>query len=499
MRIQKFNKFKDIKNNTINKIDDINEGILSDLWDNFTETFKNLKAKFGIHTWEQQIKILASNGELPGGVSISYPGHRLSDDILNGTEDIMVKEDAVPLEHPDNNIENINIGRLEKVIKAAYKFKLKTGKLTTVFLWGAPGIGKTDIVDQIADELDILMIVFHLSLIDSTDFKGLPFIVEEKIKDDNGKTKIRKRSSNALPLIFPTSNGDNGKGGILFLDEMNLAESFVLKAAMPLALSGKFDGFDLPSKWIIVSAGNRKPDVPDTDLEEIKGALGNRFMHINLVTTVKDWTSWAKNKPYVDKNLLSFLNSDIGKEWFHKLEGSDKQSSAWPSPRSWTQATYAIWIEGDETFNMSEEDQRFYYGSFVGREAAVEYFNYIELLKYMSEKEMEEVYKTGNAPKLPTRTDAKFAVMSAIVYKKTGKKMTPTEFKNLLHYIKTKLDDNFEIITPMLKMLKMAHIDKNKHVYYKSDEPYKALYDDFIKNWFGLYNDIKKEDDKGNI
>ena len=112
------------------------------------------------------------------------------------------------------------------------------------FLWGAPGIGKSSIVKQIADSLNIGFIDLRLALMDPTDLKGIPF--------------YDKESHSALwaPPAFLPRDGT----GILFLDELNSAPPSVQASAYQLILDRKVGEYELPDGWAIVSAGNRESD-----------------------------------------------------------------------------------------------------------------------------------------------------------------------------------------------------------------------------------------------
>ena len=480
-QIKKFDEFKDI-----------NENLLSDIWKNIVSVWKKFKKKFGIHAWAQYNKHLQEEDKLPKGVEIFSPS-MISESIIN--------EEKVPLEHPDQEIFNADANELMEEIEASYNLRLETGKLTSMFIWGGPGIGKTDIVKQIAKKLNISLIVFHLSQIDPTDFRGLPIIIDvdldeeqiKKIKEDGKETNgTVKRSGTALPLVFPTSNGDNGNGGILFLDEMNLAPDIVLKAAMPLALDGSYEGYDLPSKWIIISAGNRAEDVPDTDLTEIRGALGNRFLHLNYVPTVESWTDWAKNKEFMDPQLIAFLN--FKPDWFHKLEADDEQSSVWPSPRTWAEASFITWQRSKGTFKLPLKTKKRIYQFAVGFAAMNAFMQYEELVSIISENDIKEIYKTGKSPKkMPTRPDQLHAVLNTIAYYKTGKKLTPKELDNLFTFAESLT--TFEYTSGLMAAVKAAHVDKDGNVYYKSDGKYnepklKEIYDKHIDTWFEAYGDM---------
>jgi len=477
-QIKLFNDFKETH---------INEGFFSEIWDKVVSTYKKMKDKYGDSAWLQYNKKLDTENKLPKGVEIYSPSTKMN-------------EDRMPLEHPDDEIFNSDANEFLEEIEATYNLRVDTGKLTSMFVWGGPGIGKTDIVKQAAKKLDIELIIFHLSQIDPTDFRGLPIIhdieLSEKDLKDLKKSfkdeKTIKRSGNALPLVFPTNNGDNGKGGILFLDEMNLASDFVLKAAMPLALDGSYEGYDLPSNWIIISAGNRRDDVPDTDVTEIRGALGDRFLHLNYVATVEAWSYWAKNKEFVDPQLIAFLN--FTPEWFHKLEKDDDQSSAWPSPRSWTTASEMIYHRGKKSFNVSDNIKRRVYQMSVGRAAMSAYMQYEKLVSIISEEDIKTIYKTGKLKKkLPTPPDTLNAVLNTIAYYKTGKHLTTKELDNMFNFAESLT--SFEYTTSLMAALKAAHSDKNGNCYYHSESDLREIFDKHIDIWYEKYENMTAGND----
>ena len=122
---------------------------------------------------------------------------------------------------------------LTKSLKALVVQKVPT------FLWGAPGIGKSSIVKQIADEKGLDFIDLRLALMDPTDLKGIPF--------------YDKETHTALwaPPAFLPREGE----GILFLDELNSAAPAVQSSAYQLILDRRIGEYELPDGWAIVAAG----------------------------------------------------------------------------------------------------------------------------------------------------------------------------------------------------------------------------------------------------
>ena len=506
-RIKTYKLFKESKIN-----ENLFTDIISTIWDNISSLYTKMKDKFGEHAWEGYLDFLKKEKKLPKGVSVIEPSEVSKKQITWSKSDIddymkMGNDESIiteALEHDDQNIEDSTSEELIEMIKDAYEYRIqRPGNLAAIFIWGASGIGKTEIVKQAGKSLDIKVIEFHLSQIDNTDFKGLPFVTEvevedeEKMREQNKKhgdddipTKTEKRSKSAMPMIFPSSNATNGKGGILFFDELNLATTMVLGAAMPLINDGTYNDYVLPSKWIIISAGNRKSDV-SAELAEIDGPLGARFEHTNYIPSVKSWTIWANTKEYVDSRLVAFLN--FKDEWFHVplKEGTNEEDEdlghAWPNPRAWTQASDRCWVK-DKDFNLPVKKLQKIYALNVGRVAAQEFINYMELIKVLSVEDMHKIYTDGKIPKLPKAVDTQYAIITAIAYLKGDVKMTLKEFKNLLKFVKS--IESFEVITFFLKIIRKANKNGEKEPYYKTDPKFKPVWDVFAKKWYNVNKSV---------
>lgn len=455
--LQKFSEFR------------LNENWFTDIW---KRTVKLFNKKYKKTAWWYLLKFLKGKDELPKGVEVKFAerSERASKDI----KESRLNEEIVELTHADVNILNEEADEIQETIKDAYEFRLSQNKHAAVFIWGAPGIGKTQIVEQVGDELNLDMIVFHLSQIEPTEFRGVPKI--ENIGDDKDDSST-ERTVNKLPKLFPTDNGPAGKGGILFLDELNRAPKMVLSAALPLCLEGKIGDYEMPSKWIIVAAGNRKEDI-GFDATEIEPALANRFQHVNFLPTVERWSEWASDKEFIDPQLVAFLNFDNG--YFHKLD-AEEGSSAWPSPRSWSLASEAVYVKS-KNFNIPKESMFRIYAKLVGVEAATAFLNYLKLINVFSEQDIENVYKKGaKAKKIPTkRLDEQRAIINAIAYYKKGEKLTPEELKNVLEFAAN--IEAFETKTALMSNLKLAHTKKG-HCYLKEEEPWKKIWWEYAKKW----------------
>jgi hypothetical protein len=202
--------------------------------------------------------------------------------------------------------------------KAAVQHAMKLKR--PIFLWGPPGIGKSDIIKQIGDALDAHVIDIRLSLWDPTDIKGMPYYAA----NDN----IMKW---APPSELPDETlAKKHKKIILFLDEMNSAAPAVQAAAYQLILNRKVGTYKLPDNVMIVAAGNRETDKGVT--YRMPAPLANRFIHLEMRVDFEDWLQWAtENKIHADVvGYLTFSKQDL-------YDFDPKSSSrAFATPRSWS-------------------------------------------------------------------------------------------------------------------------------------------------------------------
>lgn len=189
-----------------------------------------------------------------------------------------------------------------------------------LFLWGAPGIGKSDIVHQVAKEYSAPVIDIRLSLWEPTDIKGIPYF------DSSSGTMVW-----GSPAELPSKEfASQHKNIVLFLDEMNSAAPSVQAAAYQLILNRRVGQYRLPDNVLIVAAGNRETDRGVT--YRMPAPLSNRFIHIEIREDFDDWFEWAAaNNIHTDVvGYLSFAKQDL----YDFNPKSD--SRAFATPRSWS-------------------------------------------------------------------------------------------------------------------------------------------------------------------
>jgi hypothetical protein len=215
--------------------------------------------------------------------------------------------------------------------KASINHALKRKR--PIFLWGPPGIGKSDIVSQITNSLpNSHLIDIRLSLWEPTDIKGIPYF------DSNSGTMVWGAPSE-LPSEEFAAQYDNI---VLFLDEMNSAAPSVQAAAYQLILNRKVGQYKLPDNVMIVAAGNREADKGVT--YRMPAPLANRFIHLELAVNFDDWFQWATaNNQHADVvGYLQFAKKDL-------YDFDPKSPSrSFATPRTWSFVSELLEDELDE-------------------------------------------------------------------------------------------------------------------------------------------------------
>jgi hypothetical protein len=193
-------------------------------------------------------------------------------------------------------------------------------KKRPIFLWGPPGIGKSDIVHQIGEYMNARVIDVRLSLWEPTDIKGIPYF------DSNANKMVW-----APPMELPDADmASQHESIILFLDEMNSAAPAVQAAAYQLILNRKVGTYELPDNVYIVAAGNRDADKGVT--YRMPAPLANRFVHLEMAVNFDDWFQWAaENK--IHKDVVGFLT--FSKKDLYDFDPKSP-SRSFATPRSWS-------------------------------------------------------------------------------------------------------------------------------------------------------------------
>jgi hypothetical protein len=209
---------------------------------------------------------------------------------------------------------SVTLDAAKREIKVAMKRK------RPLFLWGPPGIGKSELVADICEEMGGKLYDLRLALMDPSDLKGVLYY----------NTEAHTATWSAPPDLPTKETAAQYPIVVLFLDEMNSAPPATQAAAYQLVLNRRVGTYELPDNVVVVAAGNRDTDRGVT--YRMPAPLANRFIHLTLRPDFDTWQTWAiehKVHPdvvgYITANKVDLFNFDP------KMSG---QSFA--TPRSWS-------------------------------------------------------------------------------------------------------------------------------------------------------------------
>lgn len=183
------------------------------------------------------------------------------------------------------------------------------------FIWGPPGIGKSDIAQQVADDSNRELIDVRLALWEPTDIKGIPYY-----NADQGKMVW------APPAELPVNEDSTA---IIFLDELNSAPPAVQAAAYQLVLTRRVGTYKLPDGVDIIAAGNRDGDRGVT--YRMPAPLANRFVHVEAKVDFEDWLEWATNNN-IHPEVVGYIG--FAKQDLYDFDPKSA-AKAFATPRSW--------------------------------------------------------------------------------------------------------------------------------------------------------------------
>ena len=262
-----------------------------------------------------------------------------------------------------------------------------SGHHTPVMLWGPPGVGKSQIVAQIAQKNSVPMIDIRLSQMEPSDLRGIPFRVDQSVEW-------------AVPAILPDADR-HGPCGILFLDEITSAAPSVSAAAYQLILDRRLGQYEIPDGWAILAAGNRQGDRGVT--YTMPAPLANRFSHYEVEVNIDDWVAWAYANQ-IDDRIIAFLR--FRPDLIFDFDAA-QNPMAFPSPRSWEFSHRALQKFADHSDLLLETLQ-----ACVGPAAGVELNAFIVNLDEMPD--IQAIIGGEDVP-VPNEIDLQYAVAAALV------------------------------------------------------------------------------------
>lgn len=297
-----------------------------------------------------------------------------------------------------SNIPHMAVGKMVAELSNAYskiinnKLAIKT--MPSVMLWGPPGVGKSQAVRQIANEIKqntgkkVSVTDVRLLLFNPIDLRGIPTSNADKTLAVWLKPQIFQMDTSAEII------------NILFLDEISAAPQSVQAAAYQITLDRVIGEHKLPDNCIVIAAGNR---VTDRSVAfKMPKALANRLLHIEVEGNFCDWKKWAVSSGINDK-VVGFLSF---RQNYLMEDDTGADHLAFPTPRSWEMVSNILNSINDDVDKMYS-----LIAGIVGTGVALEFRTWTKVYKELPE--IEDIFD-GKMPPMPKNTDAMYALIASM-------------------------------------------------------------------------------------
>lgn len=261
------------------------------------------------------------------------------------------------------------------------------GHHTPTMLWGAPGVGKSQLIKHIADKHQVRLIDIRLSQMEPSDLRGIPFRRDDQVEW-------------AVPQMLPHAEL-HGERGILFLDEITSAPPSVSAAAYQLILDRKLGEYQVPDGWAIFAAGNRQGDRGVSYV--MPAPLANRFSHFEFDLNLDDWVKWAFDNS-IDERIIAFLR--FRPDLLFNFD-AEKNPTTFPTPRSWEFADRAL-----KKFESQPDVLGATVEACVGSAASLEVCAFIKSIDRLPD--LQSILR-GEKPPVPKELDLQYALACALV------------------------------------------------------------------------------------
>ena len=261
-------------------------------------------------------------------------------------------------------------------------------KQRPIFLMGPPGIGKTAIMEQVAQELGVGLVSYSMTHHTRQSALGLPYI---ETKNYGGKEyQVSEYTmSEILASVYDIMEETGLEEGILFLDEINCISETLSPAMLQFLQYKIFGRHKVPAGWIVVTAGN--PPEYNKSVREFDVVTWDRLKRIDVEPDFTVWKEYAYKKG-VHASILSYL--EIRKNDFYKIE-TNVDGKSFVTARGWSDLSDMIKLYEELGITVNEKlIAQYLQNERIAREFAVYYdlFN-----KYRSDYQVDKIL-SGTAP-----------------------------------------------------------------------------------------------------
>lgn len=281
--------------------------------------------------------------------------------------------------------------------------RFKAGIFRPLYIEGSPGVGKTQICRQAADELKVGFLVIHAPLLQPEDY-GFPVI-------NATKTDVSFLVSKEK---FPVEGSDCPETGIFLIDELGQADSPIQKILRNLIQEREIHGKKLKKGWSIVATGNRVSDRAGAN--RLLSHMSNALTRVEFDVSLDDWSTWALENG-VKTEVVSFIRFRP-----ELLNTFDAQKEINATPRAWVEGVSKSLgiVDSALEFSVFKGD--------VGDGAAAEFLGFLKIFRNLPSPDAIILDPKGS--EVPKDGATLYALCGALAHR-----ATETNFIRLVEYI----------------------------------------------------------------
>jgi len=271
----------------------------------------------------------------------------------------------------------MNIAEAKDMIRDTVRIYLKKNefgeyvipymKQRPIYMVGAPGIGKTAILEQVAQEFGIPVVSFSMTHLSKENAVGIP-VIKRVPFGDRYREVTEYTVSEIIATVYRVIEEGGKEEGILFLDEINCVSESLVPFMLLFLQYKRFGNKELPPGWVIVAAGNQKEY--NSAAIDFELAIKDRLRYLYVEPDVTTWLAYAR-KGNVHPSIIGYLSAHGDHFYSLKRNSGDVE---FVTARGWEDLSNALIVYEDEGLSVSLSLIRQYVADFAIAESFYEYY-----------------------------------------------------------------------------------------------------------------------------
>ncbi|MCR5798381.1 AAA family ATPase [Eubacterium xylanophilum] len=252
-----------------------------------------------------------------------------------------------------------------------------------ILMIGPPGVGKTQIIEQIAEECQVGLVSYTITHHTRQSAVGLPFIKEEEFEGE--KYSVTEYTmSEIIASVYRQMRETGKKEGILFIDEINCVSETLAPTMLQFLQCKRFGNQDVPEGWIIVAAGN--PVEYNKSVREFDVVTLDRVRQIDVQADYRVWKEYAREVG-IHRAILGYL--ELYPKNFYRIE-ADVDGMKYVTARGWEDLSNLLTLYEEKGFKITTDILREY---IAHEDVAEDFYAYLDLFhKYREEYPIGDIF-----------------------------------------------------------------------------------------------------------